>query len=371
MTSKERVLNAIHHKEVDRVPIDLGGIACSLWDGVYFKLKEHLGITEDVEPFRKGANTCYYDERVLDYLEVDVRRVFVKLSREFPIYHEDGTFENEWGIVQRKGEFGVEFVANPLAEAEIEDLEKYPWPKADELIDLTGMKERAKRLHDENQYAISLRAPMNGILEIASWLRGMQNFMIDMLEDEDFAHALVEKITEVQMDWYGYILNEIGEYVDIVETGDDYGSQNSLLISPSCLDEYIFPNRKKLNDMIKQKAPNSHIFLHSCGAIKKIIPGLIDCGVEILNPIQTAAAGMDPFELKKEYGDRICFHGGVDTQYAMIATKEDVENEVKKMLDAMNGSGGYILSSCNHIQNDIPVENILTMFETAKKYSAK
>ena len=121
--------------------------------------------------------------------------------------------------------------------------------------------------------------------------------------------------------------------------------------------------------MIKKKAPQAKVFLHSCGAIRKAIPAIIDCGVDILNPIQTVAADMDPYELKQEFGSRICFHGGVDTQKAMRGSVKDVKDEVKKMLDAMYHDGGYILSSCNHIQNDIPVENIIAMFEAAKEFS--
>ena len=156
--------------------------------------------------------------------------------------------------------------------------------------------------------------------------------------------------------------------MDIVETGDDYGTQHSLMLSPDCLEEFILSRRKRLNDMIKEKAPGAKIFLHSCGAVKRCIPNLIACGVDILNPVQTAAADMNPYDLKREFGDAICFHGGVDTQQALRGTVDDVEEEVKKMLDAMNHRGGYILTSCNHIQNDIPVENIIAMFEAAKKY---
>lgn len=370
ISSKERVLRAIEHKEVDRVPIDLGGMACSLLDGVYFKLKEHLGFHEDIAPFREGSNSCYYDERILDALEIDIRRVFAATNGKYPVHHPDGTFVNEWGLVQRQGKFGVEFVKSPLQDAEIEDLENYPWPRAEDILVLDGMKERAKKLHEENQYAVSLRAPMNGIFEISCWLRGMQDFMMDMLCDEEMAHALAEKVLDVQMDWYGHILDEVGPYLDIVETGDDYGAQNAMLISTECLEEFILSRRKRLNDMIREKAPNAKIFLHCCGSIEPVIPNLVNCGVDILNPVQTAAANMDPFVLKERHGDSICFHGGVDTQHALRGTLEDVERETKKMLDALNHNGGFILSSCNHIQNDIPIENILKMFEVAKQYSA-
>lgn len=368
MRPKERVLRAINHQPTDRVPMDLGGAACSMVDEAYFKVKDALGIIGDISPYRKGANVCYYDERVLDNLGIDIRRVFARQKECFPKYYEDGTFSNEWGLLQKDNGMFVETVKNPLAEAELQDLENYRWPKAAEVLDIKGMKEKARTLYEEDEYAISVRMPCNGIFEIACWLRGMENFMMDTILDPEFAHTLIDKILSVQMEMYSYILDEVGEYVDIVESGDDYGSQNGLLMSPEAYREYIFPARKKLNQMIKAKAPQAKIYLHSCGAIFDIIEDIIDCGVDILNPIQTTAKGMDPAELKKQYGDRICFHGAVDTQKAMIGSLEDVDIEVKQKIDILGKGGGYILSSCNHIQADIPAENVIRMFETAAQY---
>lgn len=118
--------------------------------------------------------------------------------------------------------------------------------------------------------------------------------------------------------------------------------------------------------MIREMAPHAKIYLHSCGAVSDIIEDIIDCGVDILNPIQTTAQGMNPAELKKKYGDRICFHGAVDTQKALIGTLDDVEHEVKEKIKILGAGGGYILSSCNHIQADIPAENVIAMFECAR-----
>ncbi|HCT91530.1 MAG TPA: uroporphyrinogen decarboxylase, partial [Lachnospiraceae bacterium] len=257
MTSKERVLAAINHQKTDRIPMDLGGTACSMVDKAYWKLKEHMGITGDVAPYRKGANVCYYDERIYDRLDIDIRRVFARQSEEYPRYHKDGTFSNEWGLVQRDTGQYVEIVKHPLADAEIKDLEDYPWPVARNMLDTSGMEARARQLYEENEYAIALRMPCNGIFEIACWLRGMENFMIDTIADPEFAHALVDKILQVQLDMYSLLLEETGRYVDIVESGDDYGSQQSLLISPDAYREFIFPARKKLNKKIKEKAPRA------------------------------------------------------------------------------------------------------------------
>lgn len=370
MTSKERVRKALNHEETDRIPLDLGGTACCLLDEVYFKLKDYLKIEGEVEPFRRGANCCYYDERIMDYFSIDIRRISGKQALTYPIQREDGYFQNEWGIIQKEGEFGIEMKGHPLSEASISDLDTYPWPKPEVCLNLEGMEERAKQLFEDGEYAIALRSPCNGIFELACWLRGTENFMIDMLEEPEFAEKLCEKITDTQISWYDYLLQNTGKYLDMVETGDDYGSQNSLLISPNCLKSIILPQRKRLNEAIKRQAPNAKIFLHCCGSIASIIPDLVECGVDVLNPVQTRAKDMDPVMLKQRFGDFVCFHGGIDTQSCMRGTKEMVEREVRTMLLAMKGRGGYILTSCNHIQNDIPVENILAMFEFAKTFSA-
>lgn len=144
MTSKERVLCAVNHKPVDRIPLDLGGTACSMVDKAYFKVKDFLGIEGEIEPYRKGSNVCYYDERILDRFDIDIRRVFAKQSEEYPKYHDDGTFSNEWGLVQRDTGLYVETVKNPLEDAELEDLDTYPWPQPEEMLDVTGMKERQR-----------------------------------------------------------------------------------------------------------------------------------------------------------------------------------------------------------------------------------
>ncbi|RBP63334.1 uroporphyrinogen decarboxylase [Alkalibaculum bacchi] len=371
MTSKERVLKALNHEAVDRVPIDLGGMACSIHDEAYFKLKEYLHIKGDIEPIRKGSTCNYYDERILDLLSIDIRRVFAKSTGEYPKYYEDGSFVNEWGLVQKPGKFGMEMVKHPLENAEIADLDTFNWPKAKDIIDVSNMKQRAKEIYEKGEHALSMRAPLNGIFEIACWLRGTETFLCDMLLEEEFAHKLLDKILEVQIDFYELMLDEVGPYVDIVETGDDYGSQNDLLISPDCLRDFILNRRKILNQKIKLKAPNCKIFLHCCGAIMKCIPDLIACGVGVLNPVQTNAKGMDPKELKTKYGDKLCFHGGIDSQKSLCGDISDIREEVEKMLTIMNTNGGYILTSCNHIQNDVSPENIIEMFHFAKKFSSQ
>jgi uroporphyrinogen decarboxylase len=161
-------------------------------------------------------------------------------------------------------------------------------------------------------------------------------------------------------------LDAVGPYVMVVETGDDIGAQNNLIISPRMYREFIKPAQKSVNELIREKAPNAKIFMHNDGAITKIIPDLMEIGVEILNPVQPSAAGMESEKLKKDFGDRLIFHGAVD-QKPLEGTVQDVRAEVRRRIDSLASGGGYILSTCNHLI-DVPCENVIAMFDEARAY---
>jgi uroporphyrinogen decarboxylase len=166
---------------------------------------------------------------------------------------------------------------------------------------------------------------------------------------------------------YDTLLEGVGEYVHIVETAEDYGTQTSLLISPETYREMIMPARKKLNAFIRSKAPYAKIYHHTCGAVSKLIPDLIDSGIDILNPVQPLATGMESAGLKAKWGKILFFDGGIDTQDAMPGTVKDVEVEVAKRILAFGPDGGYSLGCSNHIQEDVPPENVVALFEMAKE----
>lgn len=369
MNSRERVLKTINHQDADRPPMDLGGAASSLNDAAYFNLKRYLEITGDIQPFRQGTTSNYYDERVLDRLNIDFRRLIAKRSERYPVFHEDGSFTNEWGIKYvKQGEY-YETRENPLANADESQIKHYAWPKATDIFDISGLYEEAKRMYSQTEYALVARMPCWGLVDLAFQLRGMENFMLDMVTRPAIARYLIEKILEVQIDIYSLILEHIGEFVQIVETCDDLGSQNNLLFSERCFREIVKPSRTALNIEIKKKAPQAKIFMHSCGAIARLIPDLIETGVDILNPIQPNASGMDPEVLKKNFGDQLCFHGCIDTQIAFRGSVADTEKEVKKKIAILYKEGGYIVAPANHIMSDVPVENIVALYRTVENYN--
>ena len=191
---------------------------------------------------------------------------------------------------------------------------------------------------------------------------------MDMALNPEFVDALNEKITLLHMELYGAYLDACGEYLDVIETADDYGSNLGLMVSPDSFRSQLKPWRMKLNEFIKSKAPHIKIFHHTCGNISQLIPDFIDLGINILNPVQRLP-GMEPAELGSKHGKEICFHGGIDTIDAMRGTVEDARAEFNRVKQGFNGAG-WIVAPANHFQDDIPAENIVALYESITKGSS-
>ena len=368
MNSRERVIKTLNHEDADRPPMDLGGAASGLNDAEYFKLKEYLKIEGDIEPFRTGTTVNYYDERILEYLDIDFRRLIFKRTNNYPVYFADGSFTNEWGIKYvKRGEY-FETNESPLANSGIEEIESFAWPKAKDVFDASGLKEYAKKMYENSKYALVARMPCWGLVDLAFQMRGMERFMVEMLTEPLTARLIIEKILEAELDFYSSLLDNVGEYVQVVETCDDLGSQNGLLFSIKTFQNIVKPARIQLNQLIRKKAPNAKIFMHCCGAIFNLIPEIIETGVDILNPLQPNAKGMDPELIKRTYGRQLSFHGCIDTQIALRGTVEDTINEVQRKISLLYKDGGYIVAPANHIMSDVPLENIIALYAAVKNF---
>jgi len=223
------------------------------------------------------------------------------------------------------------------------------------------LREEAKWLHEKTDYAVIADMPVLGIFETALvCLRGMERFMMDLILDKPFAKALLNKLSDKHIEFYRNYLDAVGEYIDIIMVSDDLGGENAPLISPELYREMVKPYQKKLWQFIKDNT-KAHLFQHSCGSIYKLIPDLIEIGVDILNPIQVAAKDMDTKRLKEEFGDRLTFWGGIDTQRVLpYGSPEDVEMEVKERIADMAPGGGYVLTAVHNIQAGVMPENICT-----------
>jgi uroporphyrinogen decarboxylase len=373
MTPRERVRAVLDHCEPDRVPVCIGGTGGKLTESRIELLKAHFGIEGEVEPVLAGPQLMRLDNRVLDTLGTDVRYIHMRpasgfRTREAP----GGGWYYDWGLIYREHPESkmYEYANQPLAGATVQDLESFDWPDARDPARWSGVREEAEKLFAETDYAlVAYRPKYNGLMELCQVLRGAEQLFIDMALDPDFAVALFWKVGGVLKEFYLAQLDAVGDFVEWVEMGDDLGSQGAPLISPKMYRTQLKPVHADLIKAIKEHSPNVKVMYHSCGAVRRFLPDFVDMGVDILNPIQVAAADMDPAEIKAEFGDQLCFLGGVDSQHNMReGTPQDVAAEVKQRIQELGPGGGYILSSSHNIGDDVPLENILAFFDAAKRY---
>jgi uroporphyrinogen decarboxylase len=368
MDHRERVLTALAHQEPDRVPLALWGSAYGVTDGLYHKLLRELG-WQPVPPFRRrrGHTVNHYDDRILDLVDADIRYVWLG-STDLASPPAEGGID-AWGVPWRRAG-GYLFASDPpLAQTGVEDMEGYPWPKVESLVREEGLRERARYLRDKTDYAVAARAVASyGPFEQACQLRGTEQFMMDLLTNEDFAAALLDRIVDVLCRWLEIYLDIISPYVDIMELpGDDYASQTAPLISPRLFDKYFKPRWQRLINLVKQASSRIYVLFHSDGAVAPFIPSLLEAGVDILHPLEPVPA-TEMATVKREYGHQLSFLGGIDIKQAMTRSEEEVVAEVRRRIGLLAEGGGYILAPSNHLQPDIPQANVVALFQAARKY---
>lgn len=379
MASRQRVLAALNHQTPDRVPIDLGGFQTGIHRQAYTQLLDYLGIPGEVtilDPVQQLAKPC---EDVLERFHVDVRYVIAHGPESFKGGIEQNTRDGRlWHDL--KDEFGVvwsmpddqplymDISHHPLAEATVADLADYPFPNGDDPTRFTGLREQAQTLRRQTPYALS--TGIGGVVyEICWYLRGLERWFIDMIENPAFCAALLDKTLEFWLGYYSEFMKEVGDLVDVVMIGDDVGGQSGPLFSPQFYRRVVKPRQKKLVQHIKSLTP-AKIWYHTCGSVRQLIPDLLDNGIDILNPVQISAADMDPRDLKAEFGDRLVFWGGgIDTQHVLsVASPEGVREHVRQNLEAFKPGGGYVFNSVHNIQAGVPPENIVALFDAAYEH---
>lgn len=369
LTSRERVLCALSHEEPDRVPIFFGtsGATTMLAPG-YEKLKTHLGITGETTIFWRGLQYVLMDEEVLAWSGSDGRPLIAgpapaSLAREIS----DDAYVDGWGCLweRRPSAIYYEVMDSPIRSATIDDLERIPWPDLAHPSRFVGLRERARSIQDAGHAVVAL----SGIspFEQSYMLRGVEQWLTDLAGDPDFALALMRKVTDLMKASVIQLLNEAGDYIDVLVTGDDLGSQKSTLISPAMYRRLIKPFHVELMAAIKQRT-KAKIFYHSDGNIYPLLGDLVEIGVDLLNPVQVNAGNMgDTARLKREFGDRLAFCGAIDTGWVLpFGSPQDVRAEVRRRVGDLAPGGGYILSSVHCIQPDVPVANIIAMLDEAK-----
>jgi uroporphyrinogen decarboxylase len=366
MTSKERVLSSLRHVEPDRVPIDLGAGTTGIEVEAYEGLKRLLGFEGQTRTFVRDH--VEVDEVLLQRFGVDTRYVRVGAPRGFRVQIDaDNSYVDLWGVRWQKPPSSLywDMVGHPIAEPTLEALARYRWPDPHDPGRTDGLRARAQALAEQGEYAVVLDNTGFGAFEQGWALRGFENFYTDLVVEPAFAEALMHGVADYQIALYEHVLAEVGPYVDVVMVAEDLGSQDGPLISPDTYRRMIKPVQKRIWQFIKGRT-GARLFLHSCGSVRRFIPDLIELGVDILNPVQVAAAGMDPAELKREFGkDLVFWGGGCDTQRVLtFGTPDDVEREVRQRVAALAPGGGFVFNQIHNIQPGVPPENILRMFET-------
>jgi len=377
MDSKKRVISAINHKESGRFP-------CS-YEATYEvneQLIRYLGIDsiEVSDSESSGSNQPSADQErefgmaheiaLQKKLGVDQSIVICPTSENtvgnwwgLPLLSrlEDGRFLGAWGIVFREFEYSygtyIEIDSSPLRDVDnISDLINHPSPSL-ELWDYDSYREVLKNYKD---FFVWLN--MNGCFDFARFMRGTEEFFMDLVYEPRKAEVLLDKVNELAIEFFGRCIEKVKDLVDGVYLGDDFGTQQGLAISPDMWRKYIKPRYKKLISIIKDN--DLKYCHHSCGGVYPIIPDMIELGVDVLNPIQPLARGMEPEILGKEFGKDIAFYGGIDEQRTLpCGTVEDVKNEVLNRIDTLGRYNGYIVAPSHAFQPDTPIENVIAVYE--------
>lgn len=384
MNSRERVLTALNHEEPDRVPIDLGGSAVtSISKLTYAELRDYLGLPSiPIREMETVQQIASVDDDMLDRLGVDV----IPVSSNPPSRYQAHFIQEPNGSISFKDEFGAtlrkpkdsyyyDWQEFPLPEPSLEALKSMAWPDPADPARYRGLRQRVQQLrHSTNRALFSIAPCGHDLFNQLFRVRGMENGLMDLLLNEEFAVAFLDRLTDSIIAAQTLFLSEVGDLVDIHFAADDLSGQHGPLVAPELYRRLIKPREARILQVIRAKT-KAKIFYHSCGAVTEFIPDLIEMGVDILNPVQVAADGMDTALLKKRFGKRLSFWGGgCDTQRVLSqGTPDDVRCEVRRRIRDLAPGGGFIFNPVHNIQPLVPPANIVAMFDEARKneYSKK
>ncbi len=354
MTAYERFISACEHRTPDRPPVDY--LAHPETDR---RLRAALGVETERELLdRLGCDFFYLpgrdisqNEGALPYYRDRERLALTATERTCPL-----------GIRWQRGAFASKFAVDEALAAPftdlttVEEILAFPWPTAAD-FDFSPLQGEA----DANRDRVRVGGLWSGILGDSYRMMGFQNFLCGLAAEPDVAHALVDRMTEMYLELNAAYFAALKGRLELWFFGNDFGSQEALLFSTGMWGDFFCENIRRLT--AQAHAHGLKVMMHSCGAIVPLIPLLIEAGVDILDPIQVTAQGMVPSELKSSFGERIVFHGGIDTQHVLpFGSREEVACHVQETVATLGRDGGYIFAPSQILGPDIPVENILAMY---------
>lgn len=379
MTSRERLLKALNHEETDRIPIDLGGNQTGIHKFAYEGLVKHLGMDGSYEIMDAVQQLAQPSEEVLERFHVDTRYIAAGAASDW----KGGVVQNERNGRQwhdLTDEFGVtwsmpddtpfymDISHHPLAKASLEDIKDYPFPKGDDPGRFVGLREKALAIRNETPYAVV--SGISGVTyEICWYMRGLEQWFCDMLTEPAFCEALLDQTKKFWLDWFRLFLDEVGDVVDVIMIGDDLAGQSGPLFNPDFYRRVVKPRQQEVVQYIRSRS-KAKLWYHTCGACAEYIPDLLENGVQILNPVQISAIGMDPSTLKARFGKDVVFWGGaIDSQHVLpSASPEKIRDDVRRHLEIWKPGGGYVFNNVHNIQAGIPPENIVALYDAAYEF---
>lgn len=367
LSSRERVVTALEHREPDRVPFD-----CTFSFGAYLRLKEYLGY-ESREVVRPGGPFLNVRPPIefMKLLNVDLFYIGLGRGEHTPVFEYGAdTFTDEWGVTFRKIEnpsgVNYEFASHPLRDATVRDLANYPWPDPNDPARVRGLEAKCRDLYENTGFALVGKFS-DSIFEQSFMLRGLDQWFTDLVSNPDFACALMDKLTDLAIRQVEIGLRACGKYIQILRlAGDDMGHQRGTLLSPRMFRTLIKPRFARLyqaaKDMARQYNPSCKLMAHTDGDVYPLIPDYIEMGLDVLNPVQPFVSEMEHERLKAEFGDRLSFHAGIDIQHVMpFGTPVEVRAEAIRAIHNLGVSGGYILAPTHYVQPDVPPENVIAL----------
>ncbi len=349
MTSRERLLAAMNHELCDRVPTDIWAT-----DEVWTALTDRFG------PDRRAVLDALHIDAIAgigpEYVGPPLPRVTTEEQVDY------------WGIRNRKVRYATgaywEQCFHPLAFAKsVRDLDRYAWPTPD-WFDYSGLRQKALALRERHAVECGYMAPFY----FHNLLRGLEQSLVDPLDDAELTHAILDRISGFFLEHHRRAFECSRGLVDTAQVTDDYGGQAGPLISRETFREFYKPHLRRFVDLCHSFG--IRVFHHDDGAMRPFLPELVEIGIDILNPIQHTCPGMDREGLKRDFGDRLCFHGGIDNQRVVpFGTPEEVRAEVRRSIDTLASDGtGYILAPCHNLQAVTPMENIVALYDEAFRY---
>jgi uroporphyrinogen decarboxylase len=365
MNHRQRFFAAIGHQSGDRPPIDIAGTSLtSMSARCQESLRGRLGFTGKPEATNNGV-----DEKILEWAGTDFRAVgaIVDLPSPHTRVFSPASRVDCWGIQRDHISDFDEITFHPLRGASLQELRDFHWPEPRiEEATLSKWIQRAKYLKEQDEYIVIAEHPVFGILELGCWMCGYDDFLIRLACDPDFVFKFFDIVFEIQMKIIDQYYSALSPYIDLTTSGDDFGMQSGPLISPEMFARYITPYFSERISHTKSLAKCLY-WHHTCGSVVDLLDQIIECGVDILNPIQTSAARMEPGYLKQRFGEKLIFWGGVDVQqFLPKATQEEVKFRITNLLQVLGEDGGYVIAPAHNKQDDIPPDNIIAWVESMR-----